>query len=155
MDPIFPKEKNRCQILRINIAEQKAKRIVIRSIKNTKSFLSGTMGSIEEHEQRWPWFNESSQQTRWNLVLGPAEMARLAYSAWRHGVTTYKSFQVMLIFRGANWLWCGAPPNLFSSIICTTSAEFWRVVQIIELRRFGGAPNGYPFAALLIFSASC
>jgi hypothetical protein len=28
--------------------------------------------------------------------------------------------------RGANWLWCGAPPNLFSSIICTTSAQFWR-----------------------------
>jgi hypothetical protein len=24
----------------------------------------------------------------------------------------------------------------------------FEVVQIIELRRFGGAPNGYPFAAL-------
>jgi hypothetical protein len=28
--------------------------------------------------------------------------------------------------RGANWIWCGAPPNLFSLIICTTSAQFWR-----------------------------
>jgi hypothetical protein len=26
--------------------------------------------------------------------------------------------------------------------------NFEEVVQIIELRRFGGAPNGYPFAAL-------
>jgi hypothetical protein len=26
--------------------------------------------------------------------------------------------------RGANGIWCGAPPNLFSSIICTTSAQF-------------------------------
>jgi hypothetical protein len=34
--------------------------------------------------------------------------------------------------------------NLFSSIICTTS----EVVQIIELKRFRGAPNGYPFAPL-------
>jgi hypothetical protein len=25
--------------------------------------------------------------------------------------------------------------------------NFEEVVQIIELRRFGGAPNGYPFAA--------
>jgi hypothetical protein len=28
------------------------------------------------------------------------------------------------------------------------------VVQIIELRRFGGAPNGYPFAASKCFSPS-
>jgi hypothetical protein len=28
--------------------------------------------------------------------------------------------------------------------------NFEEVVQIIELRRFGGAPNGYPFAALMI-----
>jgi hypothetical protein len=28
--------------------------------------------------------------------------------------------------------------------------NFEKVVQIIKLRRFGGAPNGYPFAALLI-----
>jgi hypothetical protein len=28
--------------------------------------------------------------------------------------------------------------------------NFEEVVQIIELRRFGGAPNGYPFAALLL-----
>jgi hypothetical protein len=27
--------------------------------------------------------------------------------------------------------------------------NFEEVVQIIELRRFGGAPNGYPFAALV------
>jgi hypothetical protein len=27
--------------------------------------------------------------------------------------------------------------------------NFEEVVQIIELRRFGGAPNGYPFAALI------
>jgi hypothetical protein len=27
--------------------------------------------------------------------------------------------------------------------------NFDEVVQIIELRRFGGAPNGYPFAALV------
>jgi hypothetical protein len=26
--------------------------------------------------------------------------------------------------------------------------NFEEVVQIIELRRFGGAPNGYPFAVL-------
>jgi hypothetical protein len=26
--------------------------------------------------------------------------------------------------------------------------NFQEVVQLIELRRFGGAPNGYPFAAL-------
>jgi hypothetical protein len=26
--------------------------------------------------------------------------------------------------------------------------NFEEVVQIIELRRFGGAPNGYPFAGL-------
>jgi hypothetical protein len=26
--------------------------------------------------------------------------------------------------------------------------NFEEVVQIIELRRFGGAPNGYPFTAL-------
>jgi hypothetical protein len=29
--------------------------------------------------------------------------------------------------------------------------NFEEVVQIIELRRFGGAPNGYPFAALAIY----
>jgi hypothetical protein len=28
--------------------------------------------------------------------------------------------------------------------------NFEEVVQIIELRRFGGAPNGYPFAALYV-----
>jgi hypothetical protein len=27
--------------------------------------------------------------------------------------------------------------------------NFEEVVQIIELRRFGGAPNGYPFATLM------
>jgi hypothetical protein len=27
--------------------------------------------------------------------------------------------------------------------------DFEEVVQIIELRRFGGTPNGYPFAALV------
>jgi hypothetical protein len=31
--------------------------------------------------------------------------------------------------------------------------NFEEVVQIIELKRFGGAPNGYPFAALCEFSA--
>jgi hypothetical protein len=29
--------------------------------------------------------------------------------------------------------------------------NFEKVVQMIELKRFGGAPNGYPFAPLLIF----
>jgi hypothetical protein len=28
--------------------------------------------------------------------------------------------------------------------------NFEEVVQIIELRRFGGVPNGYPFAALYV-----
>jgi hypothetical protein len=28
--------------------------------------------------------------------------------------------------------------------------NFEKVVQIIKLRRFGGAPNGYPFAALIL-----
>jgi hypothetical protein len=35
--------------------------------------------------------------------------------------------------------------QLFVSLL-QNSAE---VVQIIELKRFGGAPNGYPFAALV------
>jgi hypothetical protein len=30
--------------------------------------------------------------------------------------------------------------------------NFEEVVQIIELSRFGGAPNGYPFAALSLSS---
>jgi hypothetical protein len=28
--------------------------------------------------------------------------------------------------------------------------NFEEIIQIIELRRFGGAPNGYPFAALMV-----
>jgi hypothetical protein len=32
--------------------------------------------------------------------------------------------------------------------------NFEQVVQIIELRRFGGAPNGYPFAALDLIEAA-
>jgi hypothetical protein len=31
--------------------------------------------------------------------------------------------------------------------------NFEEVIQIIELMRFGGAPNGYPFAALTISHA--
>jgi hypothetical protein len=31
--------------------------------------------------------------------------------------------------------------------------NFEEVVQIIELRRFGGAPNGYPFAALVLHAS--
>jgi hypothetical protein len=30
--------------------------------------------------------------------------------------------------------------------------NFEKLVQMIELKRFGGAPNGYPFAALLVSS---
>jgi hypothetical protein len=36
--------------------------------------------------------------------------------------------------------------------------NFEEVVQIIKLRRFGGAPNGYPFAAIIFslkISAQC
>jgi hypothetical protein len=29
--------------------------------------------------------------------------------------------------------------------------NFEKVVQMIELKRFGGAPNGYPFAPLVLF----
>jgi hypothetical protein len=30
--------------------------------------------------------------------------------------------------------------------------NFEKVVQMIELKRFGGAPNGYPFAPLFVAS---
>jgi hypothetical protein len=43
----------------------------------------------------------------------------------------------------------GAPPKLFSSIIELLQLNSEEVVQIIVLRRFVGAPNGYPFAALV------
>jgi hypothetical protein len=32
--------------------------------------------------------------------------------------------------------------------------NFEKVVQMIELKRFGGAPNGYPFAPLNLFNRS-
>jgi hypothetical protein len=32
--------------------------------------------------------------------------------------------------------------------------NFKEVIQIIELRRFGGAPNSYPFAALLVHAST-
>jgi hypothetical protein len=41
---------------------------------------------------------------------------------WQHGVGAWPRLGI----RGANWLWCGAPPNFFSSVICTTSTQFWR-----------------------------
>jgi hypothetical protein len=52
------------------------------------------------------------------------------------------------IILGVQVLQCGAPPNLFSSIICTPFFINEKVLQMIELKRFGGALNGYPFAPL-------
>jgi hypothetical protein len=38
-------------------------------------------------------------------------------------------------------------------LVALLQLNFEEVVQIIELRRFGGAPNGYPFAALHLRTA--